>query len=380
MKYNFLYLDDEDISTVESYKDAIELRNKNIKIEIEKPLDLVERIKNIKSNIQSIDGLILDLRLDMKASNNVRSDYRAPTLAQEIRTRSTEKNITKEIPIVLISTEENYKKSYFNDQTGHDLFDKKYVKTNITKEAKQIGEELICLAEGYKKINYIKSRFNSRHAIIFEILKLNKKELDYLDEKILNLFCKTNKILPTHEYARKVLNDLIFATGDLVNEYIVAARLGIDRESHGWKTLCKDILIEFKYNGVFSEAWPRWWMKGIANWWNRINKNSQTLSILDASERVEIIKKKTDIKNIKSAKVLQKGYSNKYWTYCQVYLKPIDPKDGLTLTGSNKVWQEPNYISIKAALAGYEQKLKNKINPLERERLKALKKIKDNGQ
>ena len=161
---------------------------------------------------------------------------------------------------------------------------------------------------------------------------------------------------PIHIPASFIVKELIGKQGLLINESVLAARVGIDIEKSGdWKKFL-DIIKDTKYQGVFCEGWNRWWKPLLEEWWDSISK--ENIRSITAERRVEIIKSATGLSDLFPADKIEKCTSDEFWTVCQGYNRPLDPIDGLTLAGQDNLypWQEPLYVSIDAAL-----KRKNKI-------------------
>jgi hypothetical protein len=153
------------------------------------------------------------------------------------------------------------------------------------------------------------------------------------------------------------------------------ARLGIDiANSQDWDKV-KNSLATAKYNGVFSGGWQRWWMPLIEKWWNDTIQAKAYLRSTPATERVELIKKALQLNYLQATQKIEKADSEEFWTVCKGYDKPLDPVDGLLIEGQEKLypWQEPEYVSVDAAL-----KSKNKdtvwknVAKIEEDHLKEL--------
>ena len=346
MKIKYLYLDDEDIADTESIPKLLESENKELQIVIKNPLSFANQIKKFRGN--SIDGLILDLRLDLITNNGEKAEYRAMTLAQEIRVRATEGTLP-DFPIVLCSTDSRLKKFYNKNLTGQDLFDIKYLKDeDMLNESKRVSNELVSLGKGYKLIS--KFRSQTRSSSLSNFFSLRENDLKLIDERLLTHSFGTNAQLPTHEYANFILKEIILKQSVLIDENVLLARLGVSSESKGIGSLL-GILSKFSYSGPFHEAWPRWWWPLINNWWYSLFKNMKGIALLTAKERVETINRKLKLQ-LKPAVPIQKQYGSKFWTVCQFYNKPLDPFDGLILDlGYEPLpWQDASYLSLKAAL------------------------------
>jgi hypothetical protein len=368
MSIKYLYLDDEDPKTVRPYTRQILSKNTNLAIEHLPPLSYDKQIRLLQT--EEYDGLILDLRLDQNSNwqddtDKTKAMYRAATLAQEMRTRAAEGG--KDFPIILWSTDEKLRKSYLKDDTSHDLFDLKCVKSDIedTNLAKEIAVQLVSLAEGYKSISKSKK---IRQLLAFEESSfLDPRILAYLEELL-------QRHAPPHEYARFVLKDLLDTSGPLIDERTSAARLGVDMgKSKDWPTLLGK-LKKSTYQGVFKEGWPRWWAYYIEEWWDALSKDMPPLRSTPAAERVARLQKKFRLKELTKAEPIRPDYSQAYWTICQATQRPLDPRDGFVLDVETKLWQSKEYVSSHAELTGERQRKGLRLDPLEVARVSRLKK------
>ena len=302
-----------------------------------------KQINYICDSSHDIDGLILDLELnDLPNDNDERACFKGTSLAQEIRTRQKGNDI-KSFPIILFSAHD--KLSTLLEATGKDLFDICIDKESVTTDVfDKFSAQLYALAKGYRDLQH--------KANIEDILNIDEEKLDCI------FISELKKLLssPIHIPASFIVKELIRKQGLLINESVLAARVGIDIEKSGdWKKFL-DIIKDTKYQGVFCEGWNRWWKPLLEEWWDSISK--ENIRSLTAERRVEIIKSATGLSDLFPADKIEKCTSDEFWTVCQGYNRPLDPIDGLTLAGQDNLypWQEPLYVSIDAAL-----KRKNKI-------------------
>ena len=163
--------------------------------------------------------------------------------------------------------------------------------------------------------------------------------------------------------------------GLLVDEDVLAARLGIDKsQSEDWDKLL-EYLSSTKYQGVYCNGWPRWWMSLVDQWWEETIKSDIFLRSTPAKDRVDKIKKITKLTQLTVAERIDKATSDEFWTICKGYNRPLDPIDGLLIQGQDNLysWQEPEYISIDAAL--WRKNIDNWISvaDVEREKYEELK-------
>ncbi len=370
MHINFLCIDDEKALEVGPLLDLVIESTDDLTIKREQPIEFKLLFDLLSSS--SIDGLILDLRLDQKKND---AGYRAPfqgvTVAQELRTRMTEGKMPA-FPIVLWSVDSKLKEAYYRDTTSHDLFDRLYVKDEEFNNAPaQVGIELKSLAKGYRFIDTHRSKKKEHFSAILGLDNAGSQLSDpRIGEKFLSGY-----IYPVHEYARYILRELIDRQGPLIDENVLAARLGVDvASSTDWER-CKERLKDFAYTGVFSEAWPRWWAKGLEEWWQNQKGMPGVLARIGSVERVKFLKKILRLNELSAASPIEEGCSSRFWTICQGSGAPIDPMDGLRISCPElKSWQDTLVISIPAAIdrAGWAKGVR--VHPLERERFAAIKK------
>jgi hypothetical protein len=375
MPIRYLFLDDEDPVRVKPYVDALTQRSKHLKIILRYPVSFSEEIKRLMR--EDYDGLILDLRLDqVSRPDQKKVDYRAATLAQEIRTRGTETG-KKEIPIVLCSAGRKLNRSFRKDDTSHDLFDGVYVKEDVVNEADRIALELLTLATGYRQILEIRSKKRGKGSQVHKFVGLDEEKKNILDPRIYSYFELKEGLIPAHEYARFIMKALIKSPGPLVDERVLAARLGIDYEaSYDWETLKTRSLRRFAYQGPFSEAWPRWWFHLVEDWWNSHTNSPGSLSALSAGDRVQFLRKVAKLERLIPAEPIRPDYSHYYWTICKALGRPLDPVDGFIIDRRDAYpWQEQEYISKIAALERIDHDEGLRVHPLERDRLKELKSV-----
>jgi hypothetical protein len=365
MLIKYVCLDDE-ATKVKPIVQLLEQANLNLEVDIRTPIQFDDEIRQI-GNLK-VDGLLLDLRLDRAAdSEGLRVNYRALSLAQELRTRMTESEITS-FPIILWSVDDNFKRSYDKDETGHDLFDRQYYKSSVTADKYPIAAEMISLAHGYKAINKLKS--TTVKSIYNRLIDL-PDAFEFLDARIAGDIAE-NRSFPAHVFARSILRNLILGSGPLIDESVLAARLGIDIEkSPDWAMLKLKFAADAVYTGVFSDAWPRWWMFKLIAKWAQIHPGT-VLQRLEANERVRILKKTFRLPQLTAAAPLVENYDRRYWYVCKLLQSPISPIDAVQLSVDRREWQDGIYASLKAILERAHKANGYEIHSFERARIDEL--------
>lgn len=359
-KKNYIYIDDEKDNLVDTVVDGINNQGLINLIYVE-TMTFKDLVDYINTKVDGIDGILFDLVLDGKAnSRNQRAEYTAPVAAQLIRTLVTDNKI-KDLPIVLCSTDDRIDTIYSKELAGHNLFDMRFKKTD-TECFEQISKQLYSLSTGYEIIN------NSKN--VNEIMNFN---ISVLDDRIFSKLLPIDKI-SIHDKAQFILKNIIFTTGPLINEYILAARLGIDIErSSDWEKFKDDFFVSAKFTGVFHEGWDRWWMTEVDDIFYKYT--GSYLSYYNATERVKLIKEKICDYNLVEATVIDSFCkSNRFWTICEFSKKPLDSMDGFRLNKEIQAWQEYEYISPLNAMKGKYTRMKKSIHPTDINRLDDLRK------
>jgi hypothetical protein len=380
-KITYLYIDDEfsegsdGVSTLDPIVRILESEAQRVGIDLHiiprAPRSFEEEIIGLPDSITSegINGLILDWRLD--STNKVH--FRAGSLGQEIRTVQTEGMKFNSFPIVLISTQQRLSSSYTHDDTSHDLFDWLYKKNEIMQEGRpqRVAIELMSFVHGYNAI--------TKEDLVSA---LGPKEItDELDIRLQEQLSSLSAKQPVHDRARFVLKQMLKRPGPLINEWLVAARLGVDiPRSKKWEQFKAEVLANNMYSGPFNEALPRWWVNRLdAMWPVDVRGRHIPLLRLGAQERVEIINSATGYDLI-AAEPLVQGYSDRFSTICEVTCMPLDPINGVIIDEPEpQPWQSRRYMSLDIVLSRKYDREQLQPHALELERIRTIEEDRQNN-
>lgn len=323
MAYKILYVEDLDPGSI-----VHDLERNGFDVTHYSPEDFEKTLREAGK----FDLLLLDFRLTAG-----KAVFDAPTIAQTLRTVNS--NAHMDIPIVLISSEDNIK-DYYRDFTSQDLFDISLTKSDLLRNLNKYAQRFKSIIGAYESIR--NSKFSVESALNVPI----SIQLDYrINQKLTNEI-RSNDI---YAFSNFVLNQIVKSTGVLIGEDMLSSRLGISKDSEDWEEL-KAILKSVQYKGIFSDSYNRWWADGLLNWWKELVNDEHSLRRLNAEQRVKIISEKTDLKLLALSKSKYAQSSN-YWTICKETSLPIDPIDGLELEIRFQLpWQEKEYLSLEAAL------------------------------
>ncbi|NLU96289.1 hypothetical protein [Chitinophaga sp. Ak27] len=360
MKY--LYIDDENDTSVESVRDGFN-DQELINVIVQQPKDFKTQKNELTKILPEFDGLILDLRLDQNMTLDV--SYNAPSIAQELRTvMSDPTSGVKACPIILCSTDERMRATYDADVTSHNLFDYKFLKGSDPNWPK-FSQKLHSLATGYKWLN-------EGGRTIQEIF--GRDEFKAVDPRIFERFAigKTT----VYEYAHFIEKEMFNHPGALIKERVLASRLGVNIEDSGdaWVNLRDGVFSETLYKGLFSTGWTRWWADKVVDLFKQIS-NGKRLAALTGPERLAIIENMTGIQGLVPALPIADCQSLNFWTICEGNKMPLDPLEGFRVYESKEVkpWQEPKYISLNSILSREYESKGLRPHPSENERIQLIK-------
>lgn len=340
----YLYLDDENEDAVKAIIDGL---NDTGKVLVERlafsAQDTFESLsEKLKSKIkQGISGILMDLCLNGGGDSSLK--FTASPITQHLRSIMATPGEIAQIPIVLCSTDDRLKATYDADKTSHDLYDYKFTKAEIAWE--KVATKMVSIANGYKKMG---SQPNSLEEL------LGRKDISELDDRIFERFAETRNIFP-YEFLNFIIKDIFQHPGALIKESVLAARLGVDIKSceMAWEKLKEILAPKIQYRGILSNGWTRYWTDRMDLFFREIS-DGQIMQALTAEERVRILKEKTGISDLRTAKPTRFSSSSYFNTICEALKAPLDSMEGYEVYESYelKPWQEPKFISFEAIASG----------------------------
>jgi len=402
---NYLCLDNEANESLRESLDLIQKQSialdqsgkkkEQVSIKLEKPLAYDLQLDDLALRLDKgeIDGIILDLRLDDQIGDKAK--YRAPTIAQELRTRSAEPLLDKALaaasgatlpqmrscPLVLWSTDKKLADSYRRDDTSHDLFEFKIFKDKLAgpesrKEyAFHAARKLVASATGYRRIAEAPASSIERAE---KLLALEQEWSELLDAR---LFAPLNEGIEQksiHEQARYITRQLLETPNTaLITPQVAAARLGVDPTQMSIteiEKLVDQLFPKARYKGAFAEGWPCWWTPKIEDAWLELNGVPGPLLRLPAETRVEFINRTFGTK-FNAAERIKYATSSVFTTVCQVTGRPLASIDGFATSQHLFPWQLPEYVSLDGMLGKDPKREYPKLDPLEVQRFEEERKL-----
>lgn len=340
----YFYIDDEDEQTIQGIADGISA-SKHVEIEVVALKDnrVFEVLTELlKSKWDHIDGFLLDLKLNGTGPNNTK--FSATSLAQWLRSYAVE-NDKPHKPIVLLSNDLQCA-HYSADVTSHDLFDIVMERT-VDLPWEPFAIQLAILANTYSTLNGDKEK-NLQN--IFQYGNIDASVT------MLAPFVKA-ELFNVSRFSMFVLHDLFMYSGWLIDESVLAARLGVDKEKsgHEWEKFRDTYFSEVQYKGAFAELKRLYWSKDAINIFKKMTDGKSPAS-MTGPQRLEAMK--TTVNEAKSLVAYQlEGHckSTYYWTVDEVTKKPLDASEGYMIQEENglKAWQEPRYVCFDTVETGH---------------------------
>ena len=198
-----------------------------------------------------------------------------------------------------------------------------------------------------------------------KVLILGVNDENVLDFRFVHYLKMYGANKDVYGMCRFVQKTYLQSIGPLIGEDVVAARLGIDRDCDDFKELMK-LLEPYKYKGILSTSYERWWSEEILKWWNR-EFDGKFLRLMPAKQRVQALNSKFNL-HLRSVNPLEFNRSTCYWSICNELKRPIDPNEGyMILNDKIYPWQEREYYSFKSLLSN--DKLMKKISSADRKKI-----------
>lgn len=359
MMTTYLYLDDAQLGESRDKVSGLSMQDVlTVKVEQNLPgwKQQMTRLRNV-----DYDGLILDLKLDeLPVDAGKYAGYRGTTIAQLVRDYQKEGTL-KAFPMLLFTGEDNMKHAL--DNTGRDLFDMIIEKGSLSIYTLQkLPGQLAELSDCYKRLN----GGEDARAMI--------KPQGYVDERFMDALHDLQTTDSNASCAHFLLNEFVLKPGLLIDESLLAARLGVDKDKSGksWEAVL-NLFETARYDGIFGKGWTRWWMRSVNEIWK--DRTGVTLQQLGAKERVQCLKQVIEGSELATATKSKYAESDFYWAVCCGTGKPLDPLDGFEVTGQDTSypWQDLLYVSKEAAFHKIKQEHWKGIATSEKERLEYLK-------
>jgi hypothetical protein len=346
----------------------------SLRVEVYRPTSLqkvLEFIAEVKP-----DGLLLDVAFtNAPTGEGAPLAYDGIALAQQIRTLQTRglrqgASSLPEFPLIRFSKADVIREYVSGDTTSEDLFDEKIDKAEIIDDPVPVAKRAFGLAVDYPKIVAYARNEPSDEALA-ELLGCAPEFLSRLDPRTLLGLRRDGA--PAHILSRYLTGALLERPGPLVDDALLAVRLGVDRQRSGdWPAL-RATLTRASYGGAFAQGYERWWMALVLDWWSDEINSDRALYRVGAAERVQEIARKTNLAALTALPDDPDSPGSKFWHLCLRSKRPVDPAFGFPLmpVWGQEPWQDVDYLCLEEAKRDSRNP---RLNVAERMRLASLTK------
>ncbi|CAN7478671.1 hypothetical protein [Caulobacter sp. LjRoot300] len=349
----YLFIDDDagSAADAEIYADALMTARPALMITPMRPDILPKTLEAIAR--AKPDGLLLDVALTNALTEDKQHvGFDGIALAQQIRTlqtrgRATGSAMLGEFPIIRFSKKDVIREYVNEDPTSDDLFDEMIDKGALIDDADGAADKALSLAQDYPAIVRMTKEEASDEAIA-ALLNRSSAFLTRLDPRSLLGLRRTGA--PAHVVARYFTSKLLARSGPLIDEALLAVRLGVDSESPDWERL-KAQLNDAVYAGPFSLGYKRWWHVSVMDWWQEKIADAPP-GKLSTPERVQALSAALNLTDLipLAEDALSPGL--RYWHRCSRSARPVDPSYGFALLPvyGLESWQDAEYLCQEEAM------------------------------
>ena len=291
--------------------------------------------------------------------------FTGPGLAQSIRVGQM-RGLLPSFPIVRFSAREKVRENIGSDISSDELFDLKIDKDGFAERNRSalVRQQLLGLGEVYAAVQNeleLESFFN-----------LTTDEWELWGHKAIEDEVSVGHL--PYLKAGKLIRVLVHP-GILIGDELLAIRLGLDRmRSSNWNELC-EFLEPIKYKGVGHACFPRWWARGLEQWWQELERD-RPLAGTDIANRSASIREVTGL-NLAALDMPQGSLGDRPWRTCLLSLEntgesvPVDPARGVRVKPRHSLpgWMDPLVAALGPAS---RQRDDGRLDRRELERLSAL--------
>jgi len=165
---------------------------------------------------------------------------------------------------------------------------------------------------------------------------------------------------------------LLSRPGPLIDESLLAVRLGVDfKSSPDWPSP-KEMLSDVAYRGAFAGGYSRWWIGLLLDWWGKAIDGERARFRLTAMERVQVLSEQTKLLKLNALPDDPASPGSEFWHLCFLSGCPVDPTAGFQLmpVWGQQVWQDGDYLCLEEAKRASRHP---RLDRRERARLASLK-------
>lgn len=307
------------------------------------PVGAHDAAEALESGTFAPAGVLVDVDL----SNEMGKRQTGPGMSMDMRV-AQQKQTLPSFPIVRFSLRDKILENIGRDPSSDDVFDLKIEKDGLSdpQSRESARSKLIGVREVYDALE------NSTQPLL-ELIGLDAdKWAQWGSTAFESDFEMGDRV---YLKASPLIRFMVHP-GLLIDEDILAFRLGIDRMgSNGWQDLLER-LESYAYKGVASECFTRWWARGIEQWWLEELGADAPLAGCNVEHRVGLLS--TRFRGLVPLIMPRGSMGDRPWRYCVLTkelrqeLIPVDPSRAPRLKPRTPMplWLDPLYAALGVAL------------------------------
>lgn len=285
--------------------------------------------------------------MDVDLSNEPGQQLTGPGLSQDIRVAQQKQTIPP-FPIVRFSFRVRVIENIGRDSSSDDIFDLKVEKDGIGTE-----DQSTAVQNNLIGIRQIYDALGADGADLPQLLGISD---DLWSQWGSSAFQSDFELGNRVHLKASPLVRMMVHPGLLIDEEILAFRLGIDRAaSDGWPNL-REKLTDYTYRGVSSDCFVRWWARAIEDWWQDQLGAQVPLAGCSIDQRVEHLSQ--HFGELVPLTMPKGSMGERPWRYCLLTKEqrqevvPVDPARAVRIKPRSPMpsWLDPLYAALSAAL------------------------------
>jgi hypothetical protein len=286
-------------------------------------------------------------------------------IAQDIRGKQKAREIA-DYPVVRFARPEPVAEIISGDPSSDDLFDLRIQKHAVVSNCGAVQRQLNGVKRVYDQLADLASVDEEALTVV---LGLNPQQREEWSHPALHTRLADGRQFAVHVAAGTFMRGFLNSSGLLIDEVLLAVRLGLDREGSGdaWRQLLER-LTDFKFSGAAHEEFERWWARGLEDWWLGLS-GGNSLASLTIRERHEMQCNHLRLNGLQPLTMPSGSAGDRPWRLCTLSLEadeprcvPVDPSASVRLTPrtDQPLWTDPQYASLGEALRATSEKRLNR--------------------
>lgn len=318
---------------------------------------VVEVLSPSKAREDLLTGKVVPLGVLMDVDlSGVAGEYGTGLgISQDIRGKQKAHEIF-DYPIVRFARPEPVAKIIGGDPSSDDLFDLRIGKIEVVNHCASVQIRLNGAMRVYDQLASIRSLDDQT---LDTLLGLTPQQREEWSHPALHTRLADGLQTTVHVAAGTFIRGLLLSPGLLIDETLLAVRLGLDREGSGeaWSQLLNG-LTDFKFKGTAHEDFERWWARGLDDWWLGIS-GGNSLASLTIAERHERLCNHFRLNGLLPLTMPKGSAGDRPWRLCTLSLEehepqyvPVDPSVAVRLTPrtDQPAWTDPQYAALGSAV------------------------------